>query len=88
MRKTSIQISAVAKAVAKEKLAQLISAWPCIRDLNLPPSKKKRVPFVLVKKITMPPLVLFIILMMYTVVGMKTKIKALYHNFSQHFCCI
>ena len=29
--------------VAKEALAQPISAWPCIRDLNLPP--KKRVPF-------------------------------------------
>ena len=38
-----IQISAVAKVVAKEALAQPISAWPCIRDLNLPPNK--RVPF-------------------------------------------
>ena len=44
MRKTFIQISAVAKVVAKEALAQPISAWPCIRHLNLPP--KKRVPFV------------------------------------------
>ena len=33
----------IAKVVAKEALAQPISAWPCIRDLNLPP--KKRVPF-------------------------------------------
>ena len=41
--KKFIQISAVAKVVAKEALAQPISAWPCIRNLNLPP--KKRVPF-------------------------------------------
>ena len=33
----------VAKVVAKEALAQPISAWLCIRDLNLPPNK--RVPF-------------------------------------------
>ena len=26
--------------VAKEALAQPISAWPCIRDLNLPPNKR------------------------------------------------
>ena len=60
-----MHISAVAKVVAKEALAQPISAWPCIRDLNLPP--KKRVPFFFsVKKITMPPLVLFIISMIST----------------------
>ena len=51
----------VAKVVAKEASAQPISAWPCIRDLNLPP--KKRVPFFSMKKIMMPPLVLFIISM-------------------------
>ena len=39
-----IQISAVAKVVAKEALAQPISAWPCIRDLNLLP--KNAFPFV------------------------------------------
>ena len=51
-----------AKVVAKEALGQPISAWPCIRHLNLPP--KKRVPFCFQsKKITMPPLVLFIISM-------------------------
>ena len=44
-----IQISAVAKVIAKEALAQPISAWPCIWDLNFPP--KKRVPFFFSEKI-------------------------------------
>ena len=43
MRKTFHTDFCVAKVVAKEALAQPISAWPSIRDLNLPP--KKRVPF-------------------------------------------
>ena len=48
MRKTFIQICAVAKVVAKEALTQPISAWPSIRDLNLP--LKKRVQFVFNEK--------------------------------------
>ena len=48
MRKKFIQISAVAKVVVKEASAQPISAWPCIRDLNLPP--KKPFPFVFSEK--------------------------------------
>ena len=61
MRKKFIQISTVAKVVVKEALAQPISAWPCIRDLNLPP--KTRSLLFSVKNIRMPPLVLFIISM-------------------------
>ena len=32
-------ISAVAKVVANEASVQPISAWPCIRDWNLPPNR-------------------------------------------------
>ena len=47
--------------VANEASIQPISAWPCIRGLNLPPNSA--LPFFDRKKITMPALVLFIISM-------------------------
>ena len=50
------------KVVANEASVQPISAWPCIRDLNLPPNSA--FPFFDWKKITMPALVLFIISML------------------------